>query len=330
MIKNINDLSLFLSITNRFSKKNGIKEKQLFSLARERYPYIQWDVQTNEILDMGIRLGLLVFENKHIILTQKGKDILDLNTQEIDLNDKQLTYITEKCVLNNPNFSHLIEFLKLFVFDRQYKTMIYHTSDYPIPNRDFEILVQLGIIGKKGSMCILKPDYLDLVDDMKHKTKARRNVQSRVITQEQLERILKEQNSVGNLGESLSMEYEQKRLRERKLLPEAKMVEQASIHNTSIGYDIKSFTKKTPSLVHNFFIEVKARKHNLYSFIMSANEIRTAKTLGKKYAIYFWNGLGYSTPSRPTRVIIDPFRTLKIQECENCLSYIIYMNRYNY
>ena len=57
---------------------------------------------------------------------------------------------------------------------------------------------------------------------------------------------------------------------------------------------------------------------------MSSNEIQTAKQLGKQYAIYFWSNLGgKNNPSEPTEIIQDPVTNLNIQECDNCLNYLI-------
>ena len=142
--------------------------------------------------------------------------------------------------------------------------------------------------------------------------------------QNQIDILLEEQKRVGLLAEQLTMKYEKERLQKKKLSQESKSVQQISLIFANKGYDIDSFSKKTPSLKPNLFIEVKGRKHRLLSFIISANELFTAKQLGKQYAIYFWNNLGSKTPpSFPTKIIEDPFNTLNIQECENCLNYLI-------
>lgn len=328
MIQNINDLSIILSIVNDFEKNGGIRKKELFLLLQDKFPYIQWDIRPKELLSTAMQLNLITARNARIIPTKFGRIVQNMSTDGVDLNYKQVSYVAENCVLTNKNFAHLIGFLKLFVFDKRHKTMIYNTADYPISDiSDMELLSQLGITYRRKAMLLLNSDYLDLVDEIIHLQTQDRS-RTKTFTQEQLERILVEQAKIGRLAEDLSMQYEKSRLRSKSLNEEASKIRQVSITNANIGYDIESFKQRTPSMRPDLFIEVKARKHNLNSFIISDNEIRVAKRLGTKYAIYFWNGLGYATPSSPTRIIRDPVNTLKIQECDNCLSYIVYLDKY--
>lgn len=326
MIRNINDLSVILSIVSSFS--NGISKKELFPLLQNKFPYIQWNIQPEELLDMAMRLNLLAVFNNSIRLTTSGKNIQDMSTEGVDLNDRQVLYIADNCVLTNKNFSRLIEFLKSFVFDKQHKTLIYNVADYPISDTaDMELLTQLGIIYKRKTTWFLNRTYLDLVDEILHSQPLDK---TKTFTQAQLERILFEQKKIGRLAEDLSMQYERNRLRDKSLHEESSKIKHVSETNANIGYDIESFRQKTPSMKHDLFIEVKARKHKLNSFIITNNELQTAKRMGTKYAIYFWNGLEYHTPSSPTKIIYDPVNTLKIQECENCLTYIVYLNNFTH
>ena len=327
MIKNINDLSLFLSILGIFQKINGIYKKRLFFLIREKPTTIQWEVQTHELLKLGIKLNIFKMNGDCVILTEHGKNILGMQTSDYTLNEDQQRYIIENCIFNNSNVSDLLEFLSLFVFDLQDKTMICNSSDYPLTKIGLEILVQLGVVSKRGQVWMLNPNYIEFI----HEIQQSRSIGPRKpISQEELNQILIEQADIGMYGEEISVTYEKQRLTDKSLDEESYNVKQVSIYNANLGYDIASFNGKSPSLVYDRFIEVKARKRNLYSFIMSANEIRVAKEKGTKYVIYFWNGLGYQTPSIPVRIIVDPVNTLNIKECENCLSYIVYLDKHNY
>jgi len=118
----------------------------------------------------------------------------------------------------------------------------------------------------------------------------------------------------------LTIVYEKKRLKKRKLNSESKNVKKAKYVNK--GYDIESFSKKGKE--PNLFIEVKGRKWDLSSFIISINEIKTAKRLGNQYAIYFWNNLSSKvSPKEPLKIIRNPFKKLSFDECKNCLNYLV-------
>ena len=71
-------------------------------------------------------------------------------------------------------------------------------------------------------------------------------------------------------------------------------------------------------------IEVKSRKYDEFSFIISKNELKMGELLSNRkneqYLIYFWNNLE-SNPTKPTKII--PFKELKIKTCENCLNYLV-------
>lgn len=324
MMRNINDLSVILSIVGSFS--GGMPKKELSSSIQNKFPYIQWDIQPKELFDMSVRLNLLVPFNNYIRLTEFGQDVQAMATEGVDLNNKQILYIANNCVLTNKNFSQLINFLRSFVFDKQRKTLVYNMADYPITDTtDIELLTQLGIIYKRKTTWFLNRTYLDLIDEILHARTQDRS-RTKTFTQEQLERVLAEQKKIGGLAEDLSMQYERNRLHSKSLHEESLKIRHVSITNANIGYDIESFRRKTPSMKHDLFIEVKARKHKMNSFIITNNELQTAKRLGAKYAIYFWNGLGYHIPSNPTKIIHDPINTLKILECDNCLTYIVYLD----
>ena len=142
------------------------------------------------------------------------------------------------------------------------------------------------------------------------------------MTQKQLEAILAEQKRIGDLAEEFTVVYEKKRLRKKKLNSESKKVQKISTKYVNKGYDVESFSKKSKEA--NFFIEVKGRKWDLTSFIISINEIKTAKRLGEKYAIYFWNNVGSKNPPKePLKIINDPFRKLSFDECKNCLNFLV-------
>lgn len=329
MIKNINDLSMFLSVINNFPKDKGTPKNELFSSIRNKYSYVQWDVQTNELLDIGLRLNLFKMHNKFIFLTPYGKNLYDMNTGSIDLNTRQFAYIVENCIFNNSNFDHLLKFLSLFVYDPNSKSTIYDSADYHIPQMDVEILTQLKIIFKNGSIWKLNSIYSDLVDIIKYKINREEGSIKSGITQEQFDAMLSEQKEIGARGESLTMIYEKERLKKQKLFKESQNIKQISVTNVSAGYDIASFKNMSLSLKHNLFIEVKSRKHYLNSFMMSSNELSVAKKLGKNYAIYFWNGLSHGDPIEPAHIIIDPVNILKITECKNCLSYLITLDKHN-
>ena len=177
------------------------------------------------------------------------------------------------------------------------------------------ILSQFGVIKHAGDYWKINSEYNEYVEQ---------NNQGvlQPITQNQLDAIIAEQKRIGEMAEELTVSFEKKRLRKKKLVSESKRVEKISTQFVNKGYDVESFSKKSKE--PNLFIEVKGRKWGLNSFIISINEIQTAKRLREKYAIYFWNNLGVEPlPKEPLKIIHDPFRKLSLGTCKNCLNFLV-------
>ena len=68
------------------------------------------------------------------------------------------------------------------------------------------------------------------------------------------------------------------------------MVDRVSINDDDKGYDIESIWKPGTKKCDKF-IEVKGRKWNENSFIISDEELEVAEEKGNKYVIYFWKNV---------------------------------------
>jgi len=318
MIKNINDLSLFLKILKDFTSKNGIKKKQLYFLVNEPRGLIHWKIDADEVYELGIKLKLFQEKNKRVFVTNYGQDIIDMYDNEIDLNKDQLKYLSENCFFNNFMFADLFDFLKLFDYNDKNDLFVLDSKIYPIPQKlETSLLQQLGIVNVVNDQWLVKREYNQFLEQLKEEYENK-------LTQKQLDSILEEQKRIGDLAEDLTVKFEINRLRKNKLINESTRVKKISKSYVNKGYDVESFSSKSVNYRPNFFIEVKGRKYRLNSFIISSNEINLAKKLAKKYAIYFWNNMdSLKSPSQPTQIIIDPYKNLNLTECKNCLNYLV-------
>ena len=310
MIKNVNDISPFLEILKtKTLRKDGLTKKILYPFVRKFLPLSLHASDFDEVYEFGLNLNLYIEQGNRVKLTPKGSSVVDMKRSGIDLTPEQKKYIVDNCIFENIKLQNITRFLKSF-----------SQNNWPISKtRMFEdeisILSQFGVIKKIGSFWVIVPDYLDYVEQIKEGV-------PKPMTQKQLEAILAEQKRIGDLAEGFTVEYEKKRLRKKKLNSESKKVQKISTKYVNKGYDVESFSKKSKEA--NLFIEVKGRKWDLTSFIISINEIKTAKRLGEKYAIYFWNNVGSKNPPKePLKIINDPFRKLSFDECKNCLNFLV-------
>ena len=308
MIKNVNDISHFLEILKIKSlRKNGVTKKILYPLVRKVMPLGLHASDFDEVYDFGLNLNLYIEQGNRVKLTPKGSSVVDMEHSGIDLTPEQKKYIVDNCIFENIKLQNITRFLKSFSQDKCSWSRMFED--------EISILSQFGVIKKIGSFWVIEPDYLDYVEQIKEGV-------PKPMTQKQLEAILAEQKRIGDLAEGFTVEYEKKRLRKKKLNSESKKVQKISTKYVNKGYDVESFSKKSKEA--NLFIEVKGRKWDLTSFIISINEIKTAKRLGEKYAIYFWNNVGSKNPPKePLKIINDPFRKLSFDECKNCLNFLV-------
>ena len=310
MIKNVNDISPFLEILKtKTLRKDGITKKILYPFVRKDMPLSLHVSDFDEVYEFGLNLNLYIEQGNRVKLTPKGSSVVDMKHSGIDLTPEQKKYIVDNCIFENIKLQNITRFLKSFV-----------QNNWPISKTimfedEISILSQFGVIKKIGSFWVIESDYLDYVEQIKEGV-------PKPMTQKQLEAILAEQKRIGDLAEEFTVEYEKKRLRKKKLNSESKKVQKISTKYVNKGYDVESFSKKSKEA--NLFIEVKGRKWDLTSFIISINEIKTAKRLGEKYAIYFWNNVGSENPPKePLKIINDPFRKLSFDECKNCLNFLV-------
>ena len=308
MINNVNDISPFLEILKtKTLRKDGLTKKILYPFVRKFLPLSLHASDFDEVYEFGLNLNLYIEQGNRVKLTPKGSSVVDMKHSGIDLTPEQKKYIVDNCIFENIKLQNITRFLKSFSQDKCSWSRMFED--------EISILSQFGVIKKIGSFWVIESDYLDYVEQIKEGV-------PKPMTQKQLEAILAEQKRIGDLAEGFTVEYEKKRLRKKKLNSESKKVQKISTKYVNKGYDVESFSKKSKEA--NLFIEVKGRKWDLTSFIISINEIKTAKRLGEKYAIYFWNNVGSKNPPKePLKIINDPFRKLSFDECKNCLNFLV-------
>lgn len=128
---------------------------------------------------------------------------------------------------------------------------------------------------------------------------------SRVATSEggmspdELAEKLKRDKKAGAEAEAFVMEFERRRLG----MPLADSVRQVSLVSVSAGYDIASF-ESAHSTQYDRFIEVKAVGRN--GFYLSANELKTAKELGKQYCLYLVDMHKKNRDGYVPEIIVNP------------------------
>lgn len=131
-------------------------------------------------------------------------------------------------------------------------------------------------------------------------------IKEHTISPDQLKKIIEEQDEIGKNAELEIVNYERLRLSFRQDLVFA--IEHKSIKDTSLGYDIKSFTVNDGSEVMDRYIEVKAISNFREKFYITINEVETSKKFGSQYFLYLLPAIGKNRFDLNNLIIIqNPF-----------------------
>ena len=283
-----------------------------FITFRNKYVHELISIKRDHINDLRKGIEVINEVKDDVEMTELGRDVFvrKLHSTAADLRN----FIFEKCLFENEKYDGIVNFLEKFQLLGK-ELILYEDEIDENDNDHRDILTELKVIHFEN-------DHWKMNDDIKNLVNLNRNHRKKTKkTQEQRDRENVGKILVGNCAEELSEKYEKSECQNDGR--DENMVERISGSYVNAGYDINSMHNKN-SKTHDKFIEVKGRKYSTNSFIISYNELETARREKKNYVIYFWNNLGSrNKPKEPTRIIYDPIKKLKIETCPNCLKYLI-------
>ena len=305
-----------IEVLEKVNETQKILRTQLFEELEDK-PATNRGINWDYSYKFAKKMNLISLQRDHVLVTKSGINILNFKKHETFTN--LTNYIFRECIFHNKEFFKIKLFLEKFHMTDNDLIL----DDEDVENEDYgniDLLKELNIITFEDVWKI-REDIKDLIFIN------RKNSGKRKITQGEIDVIKMEQKKVGECAENLSIEFEKNEFRKKKWKEE--MIEQISKDDAGAGYDINSIWKKN-SKISDKFIEVKGRKYDENSFIISHNELEKAKEAGEKYVIYFWKNLvNYvekdctNMIGEPDAIIRDPIKKLKINLCENCLEYRI-------
>jgi len=320
MTTQIDDIIIFLRVIKEFKKERGIQKKDLFHLIKKDISLPQWEFDYQKVFELALKLKLIKEKASRVLLTDFGKDIIDMHTHKIDLNDIQKNYIVTECFFNNDNFEMIFKFLKKFIYEPNLKAFVINEKDILYEPTDyFSFLTELNVIKKINYFWQINDEYFDYVEILKNTLNIKNK---KLIPSREYEKIQKEQKEVGDKAEECSMRYERNLLKKKGWDQQSHDVDQISKKYDNKGYDIESFFTRKKTC--DKFIEVKGRKYREFSFFISSNEVEIAKNKGNNYVIHFWNNLvSDDCPDEPTIIIRNPYEKLLKHNCKNCVKFFI-------
>ena len=335
----MNEIESTLNILKELEEYDGILRPTLFTILEGKPAQgISW----SKAYDFAKQLGFITEKKDDVFISKIGKNILNIYVSEKDKIEFS-NYIFKECIFQNLEFIKVKNFLERF---HEYENKLI-LEDENIEREDNDIIILLD------ELKIISFDKVwKIRDDIKNLVTINRGHKGkRKLSQEDIDKIKVEQKKVGDCAEKLSLAYEERYFEREKI--DIKQIDHTSEFDDNAGYDIKSKWKKSRGKeMRESFIEVKGRKYDDNSFIISNNELNVAKMKGENFAIYFWKNVSkyledaaiakFKKPykqlsdaeketldcktcdsAEPTRIIRDPIKTLKINLCDNCTEYRI-------
>ena len=93
---------------------------------------------------------------------------------------------------------------------------------------------------------------------------------------------------VGRIGEKLTLEYEERRLKQLGI--QKKVIEWVAVECSNAGYDVLSWDLSPDGYIVERMIEVKTCLSGYARFFLTRNEWSVAKANQSRYFIYYWEG----------------------------------------
>lgn len=137
------------------------------------------------------------------------------------------------------------------------------------------------------------------------------------ITPETLRKILENQSVIGEIGEGIAIDFENKRLIELGVKKPHKYIDHVSKKNVASGFDISTITKNEIR-----FIEVKSSVNKNNEFYLSENEVSTLELLEENSFLYLVKITNIQNKEGfVSKIIQNPIKELK---CKNLLKPIAF------
>ena len=240
-----------------------------------------------QTISFSHQLGFVERTGDKLVVTHSGKSLLDLNPgRHYDLSDEQKKVILRTCYLHGPLRS--ATYRLLHAFSPAYREETFRWSDAdnaPLGTEPWltDHLLQLGLLSGDERSLIVRSEYAKTIAVFLEEGKG--------WSEEQFQEYLREKQEIGDLAETLVLNFERQRLDSLGCVVEPKCVRRISKVMVNAGYDIESYDSFSEDVNYDRFIEVKGSRAANLRFFWTRNEMEVAKELGAQYWIYFQGGV---------------------------------------
>lgn len=261
----------------------------------------------DEVISHCKLAGLLQVHDAKVRISSLGKRFLSANPKsffEITSSQKQL--LIERIVFKGGWNITSRDLFGFFVLNQNLEIYEFSKVDRSLPLdmvSSAHLFKHLGVLVESEEALRVDRRYSQFVYELM--------MDSRTLSELELERILAENRKLGVRGENAVVEFEKKRLMALGKEVQAALVRRISVIDVAAGYDIESFDGDSDELIPNRFIEVKSTSKPEVRFYWTRNEREIAVKLNQRYWIYVLVGMldGRTYDCQPI-MIQDPAREI--------------------
>jgi len=261
----LKQILVLIEILNNSSLFNADVIEESFSRRSNGY---------NDIVSLFESIGLIKINNNKIHLTAQYNPLKECHSSQNEL----VCATVVKCLLKH-RMSHLknfYEFISHFIKVEgvyEFVPSAFHRIHYSNA-RNF--LIDLGMLrlSNDSRKYMISDNYSSEIDEYFEKQK---------LSIKNFNRMLSQQQEIGDMAEFQIIEYEKQRLAQYPNLVER--IKHTSQCDVGAGYDIQSFDVNNDQYVPRY-IEVKAVSLTNYQFIFSRNEMEKSELYRDRYYLY--------------------------------------------
>ena len=232
---------------------NGVRGSVIESVYNSKH-YSEQISSFDDVLYSAVCLGLLDMDESSVSITDTGAMFAEMmlvrnRSRMLNGTDEQRKFLVE-CLDNDRMHNIGKEILKKFHVNYSVDPPVWNSSAGVFDRFELcilGILEEIGIIGRDRNIVTVETEKIGIVSAMKNGFPV------------SVSYLSGRRKEIGNAGETKTLDYEMKRLKDIKRDDLSEMVKQTSLVDPYAGYDIASFDgHDSDDSFHDRLIEVKS------------------------------------------------------------------------
>lgn len=314
MIHDLNSINRIMSVVEDLKIRDETSNEQNVKVEYLGNYFLPIIDNASEVIEFCGAINLISKKDSRLSITNFGKEFLSLNPplpyRKYELTSAQKKYILFRIISSEKYLSDFRILLGKFSLNEKGQLSLNNFRANPNISFLLQILNQLDFWENNNGGLVIKEEYENeiLIYNLD---------QGGWPLAKFLENKI-EESIRGSIAEHYALNYEKRRLENKKAQLNSLRINLISSQNVSAGYDIASFDSGE-SKDFDRFIEVKSSQFPKVHFFISKNEVKKARERSNQYWIYYVEMRGRQPNG--IRLFQNPIETIIKNEGEYNIEY---------